>query len=198
MFLVQETKISLSGLDQAGSNRSVSKPTNNRISSNMEQIKLFVDLNYLILERIRSIQLEMKLLFSCRSMTELTMVTNGFTPYGYGFRTGSKPHGQAVGFSRFPGPISGQASFGLDLYWTWSVVGPGHQSSVDTDFTPRPGPCPHHVSPKTLGPWPWHGHGHRCPFSPCPWPQNSGSGISILIPYKNLLLYSSITFISIK
>ena len=90
VFLVQETKISLSGPDQAGSNRSVSKPTNNRISSNMEQIKLFVDLNYLILERIRSIQLEMKLLFSCRSMTELTMVTNGFTPYGYGFWTGSK------------------------------------------------------------------------------------------------------------
>ena len=48
-------KISLSGPDQAGSNRSVSKPTNNRISSNMEQIKLFVDINYLILERINKI-----------------------------------------------------------------------------------------------------------------------------------------------
>ena len=48
-------KISLAGPDQAGSNRSVSKSTNNRISSNMEQIKLFVDLNYLILERINKI-----------------------------------------------------------------------------------------------------------------------------------------------
>ena len=106
----------------------------------MEQIKLFVDLNYLILERIRSIQLEMKLLFSYRSMTELTMVTNGFTPYGYGFRTGSKPHGQAVGFSRFPGPISGQVSFGLDLYWTWTRREIGVNRTLVTRTYNTPGP----------------------------------------------------------